>query len=150
MAERPIRLWGAVMTEDGPVAEVRDVYGEAFKAALDDDAFRVWAMADPDHIPREDHSRGRPCVPGQPCKKCQTAALTWWWEHARRTKMRRYRAANERARKDAARAYREADHGPVRDDIAAATTDARRREWSLVRVSNGHGKTLEWIEVPRG
>lgn len=144
---RLIRLWGAVMTEDGPVAEVRDVDGDAFKAALDSDTFRVWAMADLDHIPREDHSRGKPCVPGQPCKKCQAAALTWWWEHGRRTKARRYMAANAQARADVGRAYRMSDHGPGRDDLAAATDDARERGWPLVRVSNGHGRTVEWIEV---
>ena len=148
MSERMIRLWGAVMTEDGPVAEVRDVpAGDTIGDILDDDSFRVWSMSSLDWIPAEDHSRGKPCVPGQPCAKCQTAALTWWWEYGRRMKARYYTAANERARADAGRAYRMADYGPRRDSHAAAAADARERGWGLVRELNGHGRTMGWSDV---
>lgn len=148
MSERMIRLWGAVMTEDGPVAEVRDVpAGDTIGDILDDSTFRVWSISSLEYLSREGHSRGKPCIPGQPCKKCQTAALAWWWEHGRRTKVRSYMAANERARKDAERAYRMADHGPERDNLEAAADDARERGWGLVRELNGHGRTMGWSDV---
>jgi hypothetical protein len=139
------------MTEDGPVAEVRDVpAGTTIGEHLDDDTFRVWSISSLDCIPREDHSRGKPCEPGQPCKRCQKAALTWWWEHGRRSKARTYTAASERAKARASTRYSTSDHGPSRNNREAAEGDAEVRGWPWVREYNGHGKTLSWIEVPRG
>ena len=147
---RLIRLWGAVMTDDGPVAEVRDVPGgTTIGAILDDDAFRVWSISSIEHLSREGHSRGTPCIPGQPCANCRKAALEWWWEHGRRTKARTWMAATARARSDSDRSWRAADFGPARDDHATALADAVASGWPLVRMCDGHGKTLEWIEVSK-
>lgn len=144
------RVWGAVMTEDGPVAEVRDLPGGLTIGEIEDmdPAWRVWRI---DVLPagREGHSRGPACIPGRPCARCHKAAQSWWGEHARRTEERRYHAIR---RKPDPMEYHRADWGEQRSTCAEAEADARAARWPWVLVSNGHGRPLEWIqvsEVPR-
>ena len=130
------RMWGAVMTEDGPVAEVRDVSTrEEFDALLASDVFRVWAMASLRFpMSREGHSRG-PCLPGAPCAKCHKGAQAWWWEHGRRTKARYYMAAHAKAR------FREGFHrdewGERRENKDDAIRDAQARGFAFVVLRDG-------------
>lgn len=143
------RMWGAVMTDDGPIAEVRDVATrEEYDALRGSDTFRVWGMAALSFpVSTEDHSRGKPCVPGAPCRKCHTAALTWWWEHGRRTKKRSYTPVHAVA-KDY-RGFNMAHYGKERDTLESALDDARAFGFAYVVVMDGHGHRLEWIEVSR-
>lgn len=145
------RAWGAVMTEDGPVCEVRDLTSAELHDLWDRTDFRIWCVsAIGGAFAREGHSRGPACVPGAPCKKCRETALTWWWEHGRRTKARIFKAATAHAREQDGRSWRASDFGEERVTLAEAMADARERGWPLVKEIDGHGKTLSWTEVPNG
>lgn len=139
------RMWGAVMTEDGPVADVRDVTTrEEWEGLLTSDTFRQWAFADLEWFNGEGHTRHR-CEPGKPCKKCMATAREWWWEHGRRTRSRRWIAAQAEAR--GYQGYSSSHWGEPRDDKQAAISDAQSRGWPLVCCLDGHGNRLDWIDV---
>lgn len=141
------RIWGAVWTDDGPIAEVRDVNTRAdFDAALNSDSFRWWAIQAHDCLSAKGHSKGG-CTPAAPCAKCNTFALGWWFEHGKRTKARIYRPCREGARRTDA--VDVADWGPRYDDPAQAMADARAGGYPWVCLLDGHGRKIEWIEVLR-
>ena len=144
-----IRGWGAVMTEDGPVCDVRDFPRGMTIGAMQatDPEWRSWAWTALAYgKPREGHSRGPECRPGHPCKKCQATAQTWWWEHGKRTKERMYLAACDVA-KNRTDGHDTREWGKARDTIEAAMDDARAQGWPWVCVMNRHGERLEWVGV---
>lgn len=141
----PTRIWGAVWTDDGPVAEVRDVSTrEDFDAALDSQDFRWWAICAIDCLTSKGHSKGG-CVPGAPCPKCHDKAARWWFEHGKRTKERVFRLCRDGARRQ--NAYDAADWGPRLQDREEAIGRARLDGYPLVCLMDGHGHKIEWIEV---
>lgn len=143
------RLWGAVWTEDGPVAEVRDVdTREAFNATLDDPNFRWWALGAVAYLGLgEGHSRG-PCIPGTPCKKCRDRAPGWWFEHGKRTKQRIFKPCQRRAQRTDG--WSASEWGEKCDNLEVALTAARADGFPLVCEMDGHGKKLAWHEVSDG
>lgn len=143
------RAWGAVWTEDGPVAEVRDIRTrEEFDAIKDSPDFRWWQLQAMDLDPKlakTDHTGGK-CEPGKPCAKCQNFAPGWWFRWGKRSKERIFKAAMEAARRTDGH-WSSAEWGEKRATLADATADAIRLGWPLVCEMDGHGKKLAWTEV---
>ena len=144
----PTRMWGAVWTEDGPVAEVRDITTrEDFNAILDGDDFRVFEFCHLDSLhPMKGHSKGG-CTPEKPCKRCCDKAPGWWFEHGRRSKERHYKPAMESARIRGGYDMRE--YGPLAHSLDLARSSARLLGMPLVKVTDGHGRLVEWVEMSR-
>jgi hypothetical protein len=144
----PTRIWGAVWTDDGPVADVRDIdTREAFNELTNSADFRWWAICNKDDSDglREGHNRGG-CAPGKPCQKCQQVAATWWFEHGKRTKARIYRPCHVGAKRD--HVFDSADWSQWRThDREEALQHARAGGLPLVLLMDGHGHRLEWIGV---
>lgn len=142
-----VRVWGAVMTADGPVCEVRDLpVGATVGEMLDPDpSFRGWRLdvIEAHGTPRQGHSRGPACIPGRPCAKCQAQAQSWWWEHGRRTKARNFAAT----RVTDLLALRHGDKAEDRGTYSEALADAQARGWPYVVETDGHGRWLNCTRI---
>ena len=141
----PTRIWGAVWTDDGPIAEVRDITTrDEFLALTASQDFRWWLLCAMDCLSSKGHSKGG-CAPAKPCQKCHDKAASWWFEHGRRTKERRYRPCRAGARRE--HVVDAADWGPRFQDRDEAITHAKLGGYPLVCMMDGHGTKIEWIEV---
>lgn len=141
---RKSRIWGAVWSEDGPVAEVRDITTKGeFEELTNSDTFRWWCVQvlDGTRLLASEHTN-RKCEPGNPCLKCRQKAPAWWFEYGRRSKSRFYRPAREGA-KSRNRASVE-DWGERCESMELALKEATEKGFSLVCVMDGHGNRLEW------
>ena len=152
MSNRISRFWGAVLVDGQPRAEVRDVTdAETLTETLHNRVvpeFRWFRVSDLEHADGDDCTGGILCEPGAPCPACITAAVGFWYEHARRTERRIYRAASLKARDRTngwdSRDYCDCKKHPTE---AAAVKCAGKKGLPLVVEMNGHGSKLRWISV---
>ena len=149
-SKRGTRVWGAAWTEDGPIAEVRDVYdAEELQAILDgatEATFRWFQITviEPKIKAGEGHSRG-PCVPGAPCLRCEERAARWWFEYGRRAKQRGYYPCHAVNRQGVW--VQSGKWGAKCPTLEEALSAARQEGFPFVCEMDGHGKRLNWIEV---
>lgn len=139
------RVWAAVMHDGQPRCIVEDIPTKEIRWH---DAeyrwFRLHALdyGEPDG---EDDgcAGGSRCVPGAPCPACQVAAVSWWYEWAKREATRYWRSTcsvegSNRSSTDDWCKHKHADN----ED---ASKCARRKRFPFVVELDGHGRQLQRI-----
>lgn len=145
-----LRVWGSVMHDGQPRAEVRDAAVGMPRPSLEDN-FRPWRWAVVDDNSRDEESTcAGPlgCYPGHPCPGCQQTAVRWWYEWERRDAVRKWRATHEEDRPQTS--WKRSDwcpHGKGHSSEEAARKCAKKHGFPRVVEMNGHGHRVRWVDV---
>ena len=132
-----LRVWGSVMHDGQPRAEVRDMALGVSCGDTETADFRPWRWAVIDANDRapldEDSGCAGPlgCYPGHPCPACQQTAVRWWYEWDRRNDERKWRATHDKGH-------------PTED---AARKCGKKHGFPRLVEMNGHGARLRWADT---